>query len=255
MSKRLVLCLFASSCLWASSLVFAQEVSDDACASEAALSPCLSPKFSAEYYAKQSELYFRTMESTVSPFVQPHYSDKVIRWEWPPWLLLTGYTRFNLIWTDVLLKLFPTAYDKLDCRGFDTQPFGRCHVVFNYGGKLCPIYEEFTFNDQGEITFIEAWSDYEGLLPMDLDDQWAEQAHAKEVNSLARLSTRVPGLGNTTGLIDHRSENWDRAVKDDEVLKDLRARLESPYVKYFEALSEHGEDVLAGCDPPQKVEK
>ena len=41
---------------------------------------------------------------------------------------------------------------------FDTQPFGRCHVVFLYGEDdpdtpeddriECPIYEEFTFNDQ-----------------------------------------------------------------------------------------------------------
>ena len=27
----------------------------------------------------------------------------------------------------------------------------------------CPIYEEFTFNDKGEMTFIEAWSDLPGF--------------------------------------------------------------------------------------------
>ena len=70
---------------------------------------------------------------------------------------------------DVLLKLYPTEVIDRDCRFFEVQPFTRCRVVFNYKRKntFVPIYEEFTFNDRGEISFIEAWTDQDKLLPMD----------------------------------------------------------------------------------------
>lgn len=112
------------------------------------------PRYPAAYYIDQGVKYFLTMESSVPIRVRPEYSDLVIRYEWHPWLLLTGYRRRNLINTDILLKLYPTKYDTIDCRYFDIQPFCRCHVIFNYSDKRIPIYEEFTFNDQGEITFI-----------------------------------------------------------------------------------------------------
>ncbi len=31
---------------------------------------------------------------------------------------------------------------------------------------LCPIYEELTHNDQGEVTFVEAWSMVPNLPPL-----------------------------------------------------------------------------------------
>lgn len=194
---------------------------------DSAFSTVLQPKFDAAYYIDQGVKYFQTMESSVPAKVQPAYSDLVIRWEWPPWLALTGYKRNNLINTDILLKLYPTAYDTIDCQFFEVQPFCRCHVMFNYSGKRIPIYEEFTFNDQGEMTFIEAWSDLEGFLPMEVSDHWAE------ADSVNRLSTRVPGLGNRTGRIDRKADWMQRAAANDPLLADMLNRIKHPVGTYI----------------------
>lgn len=224
----------------------------EACGTEAALSTCLTPKFSPEYYVEQGIKYFLTMQSDIPDSVQPFYSDRVIRWEWKPWLLLTGFTRKGLIETDILLKLNPTAYDTIDCKYFDQQPFCRCHVVFNYGGETCPIYEEFTYNDQGEITFIEAWSDFESLLPMGpgTDGIWDESDYwgLGEVN---RLSTRVPGLGNETGKIDLNGEAMTAAAQHDEVLQDMVKRAKDPVNTWIDQLVNNFEELNAGCEPPE----
>jgi hypothetical protein len=218
------------------------------CGTDGAKAGCLSPKFPPEYYIEQSIKYFRTMESSVSVLVQPNYSPLVVRWEWPPWLMLTGFTRFNLIWTDILLKLHPTKYKEIDCRFFDKQPFGRCRVVFDYSGELCPIYEEFTFNDQGEMTFIEAWSDYPGLVPMrDPADSWAEG------DAVDRLATRVPGLGNAQGLIDLKSTAMLTAAGRDADVADLVRRANKPYKTYFDELAANAQAVANGCKPPPGV--
>lgn len=190
---------------------------------DSALSTRLTPKFPADYYIDQGVKYFLTMESSVPIRVRPEYSDLVIRWEWHPWLLLTGYRRRNLIDTDILLKLYPTKYDTIDCQYFEVQPFCRCHVIFNYSGTRIPIYEEFTFNDQGQITFIEAWSDFPSLLPMPATDYWAEGADVK------RLSTRVPGLGNNEGRIDRKAAWMLNAAKTDPELADMLQRLRRPF--------------------------
>jgi hypothetical protein len=81
---------------------------DLGCGTDAARAGCLAPLHAPEHYVEQSETYFFTMDSSVSPFVIPEYSELVARWEWPPWLLLTGFGRDNMIWTDILLKLNPT---------------------------------------------------------------------------------------------------------------------------------------------------
>lgn len=214
------------------------------CGTPAARSGCLTPRQSQAYYIEQSEKYFYTMDSSVSPFVIPDYSELVARWEWPPWLLLTGLGRFNLIWTDLLLKLNPTTYAMMDCRAFPVQPFGRCHVVFDYSGELCPIYEEFTFNDQGEMTFIEAWTDLPGWLPVDdPDDPWAEG------EGVRRLSTRVPGLGNERGLIDLHAPWMEAAAERDAEVADFLRRARDPYRSWLKELLEHWRDVEEGCHP------
>ena len=65
------------------------------------------------------------------------------------------------------------------------------------------IYEEFTFNNEGEITFIEAWTDSPEHFPTtDFSDYWAE---GKEVK---RISTVIPGLGKPNGLIDRKSPEF-----------------------------------------------
>ncbi|MCB9032851.1 MAG: hypothetical protein H6553_03355 [Chitinophagales bacterium] len=215
------------------------------CDSEAAYANCLTPKFSPEYYIDQGVKYFLTMESTVPANVQPNYSDLVVRWEWPPWLLLTGYTRDGLIVSDIVLKLNPTAYDTIDCQFFDQQPFCRCHVIFDYSGEKCPIYEEFTFNDQGEITFIEAWSDYPSLIPMQTTDYWAESP------TVYRLSAVVPGLGNKTGKINPNVAWMLKAAEADTNLSDLIHRINDPIKTWFDQLIEHQEELSHGCEKPE----
>ncbi|MCF8275614.1 MAG: hypothetical protein K9J17_02680 [Flavobacteriales bacterium] len=212
---------------------------------DSALSTTLVPSQTADYYIEQGVKYFLTMESSVPIKVKPYYSDLVIRWEWHPWLLLTGYRRRNLIDTDILLKLYPTKYDTIDCRFFEQQPFCRCHVVFNYSGKRVPIYEEFTFNNEGEITFIEAWSDFPSLLPMDKTDYWAE---AEDVN---RLSTRVPGLGNNEGRIDPKATWMLNAAKTDTVLADMLHRLHRPFNTYMKELRLQGKAMKQAHEPPE----
>lgn len=218
---------------------------DPACGTEGAKAACGIPQQTDDYYVEQSIKYFLTMDSSVNISVQPNYSLMVARWEWHPWLLLTGLGNANLIMTDILLKLHPTAYDSIDCRAFPTQPYGRCHVVFNYSGEPCPIYEEFTFNEQGEMTFIEAWSDYPSLVPMaDPEDYWAEGEH------VSRLSTRVPGLGTSDGLITINSAEMALSASEDADLADFRRRAQKPYTEYFRELATHSQQVASGCKPP-----
>lgn len=219
---------------------------DLGCATAGAKAECLTPRHPPEYYVEQSIKYFLTMDSSVGIAVQPNYSLMVARWEWRPWLLLTGLGNANLVLTDILLKLHPTRYKSIDCRAFPTQPYGRCHVVFDYSGELCPIYEEFTFNDQGEMTFIEAWSDYPTLLPMqDAADTWAEGSDVK------RLATRIPGLGTATGLIDFRSPAMQQAASEDADVADFLRRALRPHTEYFRELATHTRAVANGCKPPR----
>ena len=200
---------------------------------------------------EQGVKYFLTMQSDVPVKVQPEYAKRVIRWEWEPWLLLTGYKRSTLVLSDAMLKLVPTQYDKLDCRFFEQQPFCRCHVVFNYSGHTCPIYEEFTFNDQGEITFIEAWSDFPSLLPMgpgadgiwDESDYWA-------LNGAHRLATKVPGLGTANGRIHPNSECMREAMQSDPEIMDMINRLRRPMGYWMHQLFTHFNEVKGGCEPP-----
>jgi len=172
-----------------------------------ATSRCLVPAWPESYYVEQALLYFDTLDVDAPPENVPQYSPLVARWEWPPWLLLTGYTASDMIEVGKGLKaLDPSTVPVRDCRFFPVQPFARCWVEFLYEGGPCPIYEEFTFNDQGEMTFIEAWSDLPDLRPLDADGGWAD------TGPFRRLSTRVPGLGNDTGLIDLTSTWWLRPL-------------------------------------------
>ena len=216
-------------------------------AGDDALSPCLEPTQTPEYYADWSSAYFDTMDSEAEEVVMP-YSELVARWEWYPWLKLTAYTHDNILATDALLRLYPSTIPKRDCRFFDEQPFGRCRVVFYYEadeheGRGCPIYEEFTFNDVGEITWIEAWSDLPGFLPMDADvDPWAEG------DNVSRLSTRIPGLGNSEGRIDLDGEAMAAAAAADEDVADFVWRANDWYATWSDEL-EANQDFMweVGC--------
>ncbi|MFN7952946.1 MAG: hypothetical protein U0610_14575 [bacterium] len=242
-SATLVALLLASRC-GGESGGDARECRADGGAS--ALSTCLVATQAPDHYIEQSSIYFDTLDSSVSPFVQPDYSELVARWEWPPWLLLTGFTEKNMIVTDVLLKLFPTDIAARDCRFFPEQPFGRCRVVFDYSGLPCPIYEEFTFNDAGEMTFIEAWTDAPGWLPTDdPSDPWAEGARVH------RLSTKVPGLGNASGRIDLDAPWMEAAASADADVAEFLRRARDPLRSWLAAtLAAPPDFTEQGCAPP-----
>lgn len=220
---------------------------DQACRNDGtsgATSRCLAPKQSAAYYAEEASKYFDTLDVDADPESIPNYSPLVARWEWPPWLLLTGYGRETMIETSALLRdVDPSTVPERDCRGFTEQPFARCYVVFEYEEGPCPIYEEFTFNDQGEMTFIEAWSDQPGLRPMvDGEDRWAEALN------IPRLSTRIPGLGNAEGMLDLESEWMKQSAHRDKDVADFAMRAENQWTYWLEALKTAPPDYFArGC--------
>lgn len=212
--------------------------------SKGATSACLKPVQTPEYYIEQSLKYFDTLDIDADPDSIPNYSELVARWEWPPWLKLTGFDRETMNSTAAILRQFdPSTVPQRDCRAFDVQPFGRCYITFEYEGRPCPIYEEFTFNDEGEMTFIEAWSDLPGMLPMSkTDDPWAEG------EDMHRLSTRVPGLGKPDGLIDLDSR-WMRAAEAaDEEVADFAKRARDQWKFWVEEVEAAGDDLYArGC--------
>jgi hypothetical protein len=197
-----------------------------------------------EYYVEQSLRYFDTLDVDADPASVPYYSELVARWEWPPWLKLTGYTRDTMNATAAFLrKMDPSTVPDRDCRAFPVQPFGRCRVTFAYGGRPCPIYEEFTFNDGGEMTFIEAWSDLPGMLPMtDEKDTWAEGP------GVHRLSTRVPGLGNEEGRIDPAGRWMMDAARGDPEIADFARRTRDQWQYWMDEFMAAGDTLYQrGC--------
>lgn len=217
----------------------------DPCAGTGALSTCLSPALADEAYIDQGQRYFDTLDASADPESEPTYAPLVARWEWPPWLLLTGYGADLTLAADAaVLAAFPgTTVPIRDCRAFEVQPFGRCRVSIDYEGQPCPIYEEFTFNDAGEVTFVEAWSDQPALLPMDGEaDPWAEG------DDVVRLSTRIPGLGTTSGRIDPEGDDMARAGESDADVADFAARTQDFWGYWSEAYEAAGDDMFArGC--------
>lgn len=209
-----------------------------------ATSTCLSPQKTPEYYIEQSLKYFDTLDIDADPESMPNYSELVARWEWPPWLKLTAFTRDTMISTAAILRQYdPSTVPVRDCRAFSVQPFGRCYITFVYDGGSCPIYEEFTFNDQGEMTFIEAWSDQTGLLPTgNSDDRWAQGS------DVHRLSTKIPGLGNATGRIDLESLWMKESERNDPEIADFAMRARNQWDYWFEEIMKAGDDLYKrGC--------
>ena len=210
---------------------------------DGATARCLSPTMSEEHYVAEAEAYFDTLDINANPTSVPDYSQLVARWEWPPWLLLTGYGVDDMIEVSLGLKeVDPSTVPFRDCRFFPIQPFARCYVEFEYTHGPCPIYEEFTFNDQGEMTFIEAWSNLPDLLPEVDDDPWAEAP------DFPRLSTRIPGLGNPSGLIDPQGDWMLQVASEDPIVADFAMRATDWWKYWFEALGEADDDFFAqGC--------
>lgn len=163
-----------------------------------ATSTCLTPTQTEDYYITEALLYFDTLDLNAPETNIPRYHEQVARWEWPPWLLLTGFGSEDMINASLALRrIDPSTVPERDCRFFTVQPFARCYVVFEYEKGLCPIYEEFTFNDEGEMTFIEAWSHDPNESFTGEERTWGER------KDFPRLSTRIPGLGTNMGPIPY----------------------------------------------------
>lgn len=210
-----------------------------------ATATCLTPTRPEAYYVAEAHAYFDTLDVTADPASVPSYAELVARWEWPPWLLLTGFGREDMIETGLLLKDYdPSTVPERDCRAFPTQPFARCYVVFEYAEGPCPIYEEFTFDDAGGMTFIEAWSDLPGLRPQrDPEDRWGLTP-----GHVDRLSTRVPGLGTASGRLDLASPWVAAAAAADPDVADFALRAADWRAHWTEALLAAPEDFFAqGC--------
>ena len=212
---------------------------------DAALASCLRPTLAPDYYVDQALMYFDTLDVDADRSRVPAYHPQVARWEWPPWLLLTGYGADAMVETaDALRLIDPSTVPERDCRFFEEQPFARCYIVFEYEGGLCPIYEEFVFNDAGEMTFIEAWSDLPGLLPHPdpAGDPWGERS------DLGRLSTRVPGLGQPSGTISLEGDAMNAAAATDPDLAEFQRRALDPWGTWFAELAGADDDFFdQGC--------
>jgi hypothetical protein len=102
------------------------------CGTEDALAACLGPTQTTEYYADVSSKYFDTMDYRYDVDPPMPYSEHVVRWEWPPWLLLTAFGAEQIEAADTILTLYPSIVEARRCEGFDVQPFGRCRVVIYY---------------------------------------------------------------------------------------------------------------------------
>lgn len=209
-----------------------------------ATATCLAPTFPPEHYVSEALRYFDTLDVSADPASIPDYGETVARWEWPPWLLLTGFGRSDMIDVSAGLRLVdPSTVPVRDCRYFDHQPFARCFVVFEYAGGACPIYEEFVFDAAGRMTFIEAWSDLPGLRPQtDAMDPFGAR------RTFYRLSTRVPGLGHQDGLLDPTSPAMRSAAASDPHLAELALRAQDWQTHWVSAYQAAPTDFFArGC--------
>lgn len=214
----------------------------DPCETEAARSSCSRPTQEPSYYEDQSLRYFDTLESDYSGDGGPEYAEGVARWEWPPWLKLTGYGREDMEKLDAVVRLLPTTVPERECRFFEQQPFGRCRVSFSYEdypGKSCPIYEEFSFNEAGETIFIEAWAD--NPLYLHTADPWSEG------DKTGRLSSRIPGLGTAAGQIDPEGEAMNAAAASDPDVADFQTRAKDFYQTWLDEYEAAGDVFAKGC--------
>lgn len=242
-----------------------------------------------KYIKKHCHAYFDLIMTKTSADDSdfPSYSNYCIRWEWEPWLLLTLKNTGFDIWSalDALQStIIPAEIPKSErfCRVFNQNPFCRMMVKFYYPSKEFDdmpshIYEEFTFNKQGEITFVEVWSYPERSLrngggkgylvenlsdPVIASDCFDNKLHESDKKvfwpkmDMARLSTRIPGLGSESSkplvltgkafVGDTLHPEMIRAIRNskDEHLQLFATRYSAPFAKQL-----YDERNLAAKDP------
>jgi hypothetical protein len=211
----------------------------------------LSPTKPAASYIKRADRYFNQLESKFTHYLfwhgkLPAYAPLVARWEWPPdWYRLTGFQKKPTVDADTLIR------DAVPCICVDrshyfcsTNPFVRSVVTFYYGikgrkgGDPIYIYEEFTFNDLAEMTFIEAWSISENgfnqLTQLTRENKpWPDTPpETTQTNgvtdeplpapSFNRLSTQIPGLGYSDGRIDIDGDQMKMAGRNNPTIEEFR---------------------------------
>ena len=206
------------------------------CGGPGALAACLQPNRDPEWYVGQAQRYFDTLDADAPVDSYPDYADQVARWEWEPWLKLTGWGRTNMIAGTIIVTRFatPSTVPVRDCRFFGAQPFARCRVEIRYQGGPCPIFEEFTFNESGQVTFIEAWTDLPGWHPAPdpLADPWAEGPDVR------RMATKIPGLGTSNGAIDLDGPAMRAAEATDPDVADFARRARDFWTWWADELSQ-----------------
>ena len=196
------------------------------------------PNKDESYYINQANTYFSFLETTSKDHIEPNYSPSLIRWEWEPWLILTGLNDERTLIIDSLIR----ETGKCECLDrelvfYNTNPFVRCRVTFYYGENKTPIkiYEEFTFDGSGNISFIEAWYDVEDnklQIPEREFDGWPKFCSVK------RLSNLIPGYNKTDFiLVLESSEMISQAELYDDV-KNFKSRAEKFAVSLFAELVE-----------------
>jgi hypothetical protein len=214
-----------------------------------ATSRCLGPKQTNAYYVEQANRYFDSLDVSKKSYIAPNYHARAVRWEWKPWLLLTGYYKYWMDWTaSTLRSVDPSTVPGRICLAFSEQPFARCYVNMQYPNhqknRPCYIYEEFTFDDAGKVTFVEAWSaSPRSRLPSDYKtDPWAKLSSAR------RLSTIMPGLGHKDGLVNLISTEMTNAAKD-SLVDDFRHRATNWEISEANEYIHRTNDVFVeGCD-------
>lgn len=201
-------------------------------------------------YIKRANRYFNQLESKFTHYwfwhgKLPSYGPLVSRWEWPPdWYRLTGFQRDPTIRVDTVIR------DAVPCICVNrshvfspTNPFVRSVVTFYYGsqgnkGKAIYIYEEFTFNDLAEMTFIEAWSiskeGFDNLTQLAQSNRpWPDKPQgttqtdgvtdASEPDiAFTRLSTVIPGLGLNHGEIALKGDQMNEAAQQNATVKEFQ---------------------------------
>ena len=116
-------------------------------------------KLQPNYFTQQVEQYFDSLQTGSTLF--PNYAPDVVRFEWQPWLLLTGNGSDNIKFVDSEIRKY-TGYCQVKNRKHryvKKLNMVQSTVEFFYNNSTNPIkiYEELTFNKEGQISFIEAW--------------------------------------------------------------------------------------------------
>lgn len=186
-----------------------------ACGTTHALSTCVQPTKGEEYYVGQALNYFAQLDPTQEKRDKALLSKGFLRFEWAPWTLFNGYADKLTHMVDAvdgkIGSFFPTSPEHRICTFHETNPFVRCSLIMwsHYddprtekapvsdalkGKAGCGIYQEFTFDQEGRISFTEVNS---VTLPKQ-----------------TRLSTRVPGLGRTGEAAVHTDVLHDYSGND-----------------------------------------